>query len=109
MKRSAALFPIALALVFVAGTLALAQGNSPTYVSPPVRPYSVNDDLRTLPTVPSGQRSKITQGLPLLTIPGPVKPPAPTLSSRSGSFGGEGQGGWLDWAPTLFTLIRNGP
>jgi uncharacterized repeat protein (TIGR01451 family) len=82
MKRSAALFPIALALVFVAGTLALAQGNSPTYVGPPVRPYSVNDDLRTLPTVPSGQTSTITQGLPLLTIPGPVKPPAPLGSKQ---------------------------
>jgi hypothetical protein len=60
----------------------LAQGNSATYVSPPVRPYIVNEDLRTLPTVPFRQTSEIFRPRPPLTIPGPVKPPAPPESKH---------------------------
>jgi uncharacterized repeat protein (TIGR01451 family) len=87
MKRSAAVFTIALALVFVAGNLAVAQGNSPTYVSPPVSAYGANFDLRQLPPVSAGQISPIPPGapipeVPLLTIPGPVKPPASPESKR---------------------------
>jgi hypothetical protein len=73
---------LALALIFGSGTLALAQDNSPTYVSPPVRPYSANVDLRELRTVAPHELSTRAQPMRQRIVPGSFKPPAPPEKKR---------------------------
>jgi hypothetical protein len=80
-RRGNARLGLMLALLFTSGNLALAQSSSPTYVSPPVRPYAANVDLRTLPTATSEVFDR-SPGRPLLTIPGALKPPARAETKR---------------------------
>jgi len=58
-----AVLSLAIALTFTSGNQALAQGNSPIFVSPPVQPYKLDKDLSTLPRgVPSSDERPRPQG-----------------------------------------------
>ena len=83
---------LATVIMFTTGKQAFAQQKPTTYVSPPVTPYNVNVDLRTLPKAPAsvitGQGVRVTGGpTPIGPAPSPGKPD-PLWQKSIGSKGG---------------------
>lgn len=71
-KRTTLLAGVGLALLSAQGALAQQPSQGPTYVSPPVAPYTVHVDVRKLPKARPNK-----SGVPQLISPGVLVPPAP--------------------------------
>ncbi len=79
LANGMALLPLLFVLMFIFRSEGIAQAGSPTYVSPRVRPYVFNGDVRTLPTAATvhGGDGIQKNGGPLPTLPPKAQAPDP--------------------------------